>query len=233
MNWRRSVQADIPLLLRLAAAGSSSKAEKPYVSFMRGPRVVEVKQPAEHAEVAGAFNLLLSVASLKNRKLADGLCGGNVLLSTQLGEGGDSRVWPRFFDVYATRTPTGIRDLFVCVGVATPLDLTAGHHPYPRCLSAHECKYVYVRASMCTSTRTPPHPNPNPNPPQAHRGQRQRLLLGSKSLSLRPTDMRLQVDHSSSGTTTRPSAVGRRPPSSPMHSLSPSCSFVASARSRS
>ena len=42
---------------------------------------------AEHAEVAGAFNLLLSVASLKNRKLADGLCGGNVLLNTQLGKG--------------------------------------------------------------------------------------------------------------------------------------------------
>ena len=69
------------------------------------------------------YNILLSTSMLANQKLARAVADGQGILSTHLGSGGADRGWPRVLDLYATTSASGVRQLFVCLGVWTPIAL--------------------------------------------------------------------------------------------------------------
>ena len=129
--WRLSPMADAPLLLRLCG---KQKAQAAYSAFMKSDaHSVKVTVPDAAAVPRGVFNLVLSTTCMKNQKLANGLAGGCVVLSSQLGEEESqaTRTIPRALDFYSTTAAGAVKDLYLSLGIATPLDPHSGN-PEPK-----------------------------------------------------------------------------------------------------
>ena len=129
--WRLSPTADAPLLLRLCG---KQKAQAAYSAFMKSDaHSVKVTVPDAAAVPRGVFNLVLSTTCMKNQKLASGLAGGYVVLSSQLGEEESqaTRTIPRALDFYSTTAAGAVKDLYLSLGIATPLDPHSGN-PEPK-----------------------------------------------------------------------------------------------------
>ena len=131
VTWCISQMADAPLLLRLCGKG---KAQTGYSAFMKSEAdSVKVTVPDATTLPKGIFNLLLSTTCMKNQKLANGLVGSCMVMSTQLGEEGAQslRTVPRALDFYSTTAAGAVKDLYLSMGVATPLDPLSGK-PEPK-----------------------------------------------------------------------------------------------------
>ena len=115
-----SIHKEKPLLLRLGA--------KSIGDVMRAPKCADIHAPPADAVPVGVIFATANSSTLKDTRLADGLGGAKVVVSTKVDDNTpeDSPcTHPDIFDLYATISEStgSVKALYCCVGIATPVDL--------------------------------------------------------------------------------------------------------------